>query len=161
MHAEKDMKVDVENDAFWRVGLNEDSPSNDKGNLKIEIGKTLDEKVGKTIKIEAGDEITIFTGQSKIVMKKDGTITVTCKTLKVQATQLIDLDSNQDIKAAAKMNIEMEGKMKFAAKGMQLALEGTTQANLKSSVMTKVEGTMLDLDAKAIASLKGALTKIG
>jgi type VI secretion system secreted protein VgrG len=154
IHAEKDMKVEVENDAVWNVGLDESSPSTAKGNVKM--------KVGKTINIDAGDEITIVTGQSKIVMKKDGTITVSCKELKVDATQMINLDSKKDIKAAAAMNIDMEGKVKFSAKGLQMALEGTTQASLKSNVMTKVEGTaMLDLASSGIASLKGSLTKIG
>jgi type VI secretion system secreted protein VgrG len=162
MHAEKDMKVDVENDAFWRVGLEEDSPSTSKGNVKMEFGKTLDAKVGKTIKIDAGDEITIVTGQSKIVMKKDGEIKITCKKLLVEAMELIDLKSQKDIKAAATMNIDMEGKVKFSAKGLQMALEGTTAATLKSNVSTKVEGTaMLDLSSGGIASLKGSLTKIG
>jgi phage gp45-like len=162
MHAEKDMKVDVENDSFWRVGLDEDKLSQSKGNVKMEFGKTLDAKVGKTIKIDAGDEITIVTGQSEIVMKKDGTITISCKDLNVKATGTINLDAKKDIKAAATMNIDMEGKVKFAAKGLQMALEGTTQANLKSSVMTKVEGTaMLDLNSSGITSLKGSLTKIG
>jgi type VI secretion system secreted protein VgrG len=146
VHAEKDLKVDVENDGTWRVGLNEDSPArSQKGVARFEIGKTLT--------MDVGDEITLVTGQSKIVMKKDGSITVECKSLAVKATQLIDLDSKQDIKAQSVAKLE--------AKSLQVAVEGTTKVEIKSSVSTKVEGTMLDLSAAGIASLKGSLTKIG
>lgn len=146
IHAEKDFKVDVENDATWRVGLNEDKPAkSSKGVAKYEIGKTLT--------IDVGDEITLVTGQSKIVMKKDGSITVTCKSLEVKATQLVDLNSKKDMK--------LESTMQLAAKSLQVAVEGTTKVEVKSSISTKVEGMMLDLSANGIATLKGALTKIG
>ena len=146
IHAEKDFKVDVENDATWRVGLNEDRPAkSSKGVAKYEIGKTLT--------IDVGDEITLVTGQSKIVMKKDGSITVTCMKLEVKAQQLIDLNSKQ--------NMKLEGLQQFAAKSLQVGIEGTTKVEIKSSISTKVEGTMLDLSANGIATLKGALTKIG
>jgi len=47
IHAEKDFKVDVENDATWRVGLNENSPAkSEKGQAKALIGKTLHVDVG-------------------------------------------------------------------------------------------------------------------
>jgi type VI secretion system secreted protein VgrG len=146
VHAEKDFKVDVENDATWRVGLNEDKPAkNSKGAAKFEVGKT--------VLIDAGDEITLVTGQSKIVMKKDGSITIDCVKLNVTAQQLIDLNSKQ--------KMQLEGMQQLAAKSLQVAVEGTTKVEIKSSVSTKVEGTMLDLSANGIATLKGALTKIG
>jgi type VI secretion system secreted protein VgrG len=146
VHAEKDLKVDVENDATWRVGLNEDSPAkNSKGAAKFEVGKT--------VLIDAGDEITIVTGQSKIVMKKDGSITIDCMKLNVNAKELVALDSKKDM--------TLKSVAKLEAKSLQVAIEGTTKLEAKSSVQTKVEGTMLDLSGTAMASLKGALTKIG
>jgi type VI secretion system secreted protein VgrG len=146
VHAEKDFKVDVENDATWRVGLNEDSPAkNKKGAAKFEIGKTL--------LVDVGDEITFVTGESKIVMKKDGSITVTCKTLTVKATDTINMKATKAVK--------IKGQQEVAVKSLKVGVEGTTKVEIKSSASTKVEGLMLDLSAKAIASLKGALTKIG
>jgi phage gp45-like len=136
----------VENDATWRVGLNEDSPAkNSKGAAKFEVGKT--------VLIDAGDEITIVTGQSKIVMKKDGSITIDCMKLNVNAKELVALDSKKDM--------TLKSVAKLEAKSLQVAIEGTTKLEAKSSVQTKVEGTMLDLSGTAMASLKGALTKIG
>jgi len=138
IHAEKDFKIDVENDATWRVGLNEDSPAkSSKGKAEVLVGKTLH--------VDVGDEITLETGESKIVMKKNGDITITCMNLTVNAAQ----------------KVQMEGKTEVGIKSLKVMVEGTAQVGIKSSAMTKVEGTMLDLSASGIATLKGALTKIG
>lgn len=146
IHAEKDFKVDVENDGTWRVGLDEDSPAKSKKGVALF-------EIGKTLMIDVGDQITLVTGKSKIVMKKDGSITIECVNLNVKATKLIDLNSKQ--------KMQLEGLQKFAAKSLDVAIEGTTKVQVKSSVSTKVEGTMLDLSANGIATLKGSLTKIG
>jgi type VI secretion system secreted protein VgrG len=138
IHAEKDFTVDVENDATLRVGLNEDSPAkSSKGVAKFEIGKTM--------LIDVGDEITLVTGQSKIVMKKNGDITVTCKNLTVKASDSINMKASRRVK--------IKGQQEVAVKGLNVGVKGDVSA--------KVEGGMLDLKADAIASLKGSLTKIG
>jgi len=161
IHAEKDFKVDVENDATWRVGLDEDSPAKSKkGAAKFEVGKT--------VLIDAGDEITIVTGQSKIVMKKNGDIAVTCKTLKVTATDSIEMKATKAVQingqqevGVKSLKITVDGTTQVGVKSLDVKVEGTTSVGIKSSVQTKVEGTMLDLSGTAMASLKGAITKIG
>jgi len=146
VHAEKDFKVDVENDATWRVGLDEDSPAKSKkGQAKMEVGKTLH--------VDVGDMITFETGDSKIVMKKNGDIEVTCKNLTVKASSAINLKADKEV--------QIEGQQDVGVKSLKVKIEGTTNVGIKSSVSTKVEGTMLDLSASGVASLKGALTKIG
>ncbi len=59
------------------------------------------------------------------------------------------------------LKVKVEGTTAVAIKGLKVEVEGTTKVGIKSSLSTKVEGTMLDLSGSAIASLKGALTKIG
>lgn len=154
IHAEKDFKVDVENDATWRVGLDEDSPQkNKKGQAKMVIGKTLH--------VDVGDEITFVTGDSKIVMKKSGDIDVTCKTLTVKATSAINLKADKEV--------QINGQQEVGVKSLKVLVDGTTEVGIKSmkveakgSVSAKVEGSaMLDLSSSGIASLKGSLTKIG
>jgi type VI secretion system secreted protein VgrG len=153
LHAEKDFSVDVENDATWRVGLDEDSPARSKkGAAKFEVGKT--------VLIDAGDEITLVTGNAKIVMKKNGDITVTCKNLTVKASDSINMKASKAV--------QIEGQQQVGVKGLKVGVDGTTNVDVKSlnvavkgDVSAKIEGTMLDLSANAIASLKGALTKIG
>ncbi|HSN69951.1 MAG TPA: type VI secretion system tip protein TssI/VgrG, partial [Steroidobacteraceae bacterium] len=167
VQAEKDLKINVKNDETRDIGhdrttkiknddtLNVDNDRKEtiKNNETLEVGKdrketiksndTLD--VGKVLKIKAGDEITLETGQSKIVMKKDGSVTITCMKLKIDATQ--------ELKASS-MQVKVDGQVKVAiASGVQLEMKGT---------MTKVEGSgMLDLAASGIAKLKGSLTMIG
>jgi type VI secretion system secreted protein VgrG len=162
VHAEKDYKVDVENDATWRVGLDEDSPAkNKKGVAKLLVGKTLT--------VDVGDEITFVTGESKIVMKKNGDIAITCMNLSVKATQKIELkaDSQVDINGQQQVNVKSlkiaaEGTTGVDVKGLKVAIQGNATVEIKGNAMAKVEaGGMLDLSASGIASLKGALTKIG
>ena len=153
LHAEKDLKVNVENDGTWTVGLDNDQPAkNKKGAAKFVVGKTYH--------LDAGDEITLETGQSKMVMKKDGSITINCKTMLIDATDKIDFKANSAINAKSNKDVKIDGTVSVAVKGLQVSVEGTTKAEFKSSVQTKVEGTMVDVSANGIASLKGALVKI-
>lgn len=154
IHAQKDMTVDIENDGTWRIGLDEDSAKTGKGKASVTIGNTavvkidesLDLKVtNKFVKVDAGDEITLVTGQSKIVMKKDGTITVECVNLKVKAQNKIEMKATNAV--------ELEG--------LQAKIEAQTTLGLKGAVSAKLEGMMVDINATGIASLKGVLTKIG
>jgi type VI secretion system secreted protein VgrG len=153
LHAEKDLKVNVENDGTWTVGLDNDQPAKSKkGAAKFVVGKTYH--------LDAGDEITLETGQSKMVMKKDGSITINCKTMLIDATDKIDFKANSAINAKSNKDVKIDGTVSVSVKGLQVAVEGTTKAEFKSSVQTKVEGTMVDVSANGIASLKGALIKI-
>jgi type VI secretion system secreted protein VgrG len=170
IHAEKDLTIDVENNATWRIGLDEDKAKAGTGDLKMIVSNTADMQVeeslnvkvkNKFVKVDAGEEITLVTGQSEINMKKDGTITITCMKFIVKATDLIELKSDNNAKMTANNAVNIEAKATLSAKSAQSTIEGQAQMNIKGA-MTKVEGSgMLDLSAGGIASLKGALTKIG
>lgn len=82
------------------VGANQ---STDVGvNQTTNVGKNDSLKVGKKLSIDAGDEILIKTGKSSILMKKDGTITIKGKDIKIDGSGKIDVK--------AKKNIVMKGK---------------------------------------------------
>jgi type VI secretion system secreted protein VgrG len=100
------------------------------------VGQNESIKVGKRFILEVGDEITIRTGSSQLVMKKDGTILL--KGVK------ITIDAAQSLTEKAGQKIDI--------KAMQINGQGTK---------VQLQGTMLDLKASAIATLKGSLTKIG
>ncbi len=162
IHAEKDYKVDIENDATWRVGLKEKSPAkSEKGVAKLLVGKTLE--------VDVGDEITFVTGESKIVMKKNGDIAVTCKNLSVKATDSIELKANKEVNINGQQQVDIkslkiaaEGTTGVEVKGLKVAIQGNATVEIKGNATAKVEGgAMLDLSASGVASLKGALTKIG
>ena len=81
VHAQKDMNVFVLNNRTVEVN----------GDEKVQIDKTQKINVGQTITVEAGQSITLRTGASSIVMKADGTITITGVTVTVEGKATLDL----------------------------------------------------------------------
>ena len=174
LHAEKDMRTVVEHDSAIEIGNNaSEKVKNDRTalvehdetvevknkrsatvgvdesfaigeNRSASVGKDDTVNVGKNYVLEAGDQITLKTGSSELVMKKDGTILI--KGMK------ITLDGSQSVTVKGGTKIEVKSGATLEIKGIQVAVKGTK---------TEVQGTLLDLKADAIASLKGALTKIG
>ena len=54
-------------------------------------------KSGKKIQFEAADEITLKSGDASIVLKKDGTIEIKGKDIKIQGSGKISLKADGDI----------------------------------------------------------------
>ncbi|MBM0106723.1 type VI secretion system tip protein VgrG [Steroidobacter sp. S1-65] len=164
IHAEKNMKVVVENDQTITVGLQKGDKgdrtttiqNDDKltvnGNVETTIKGTQTHKVTKdrvtTLEandqadvknkytLKAGDQITLEVGMAKIVMKSDGTIEMSGAQIKIKGNTKVEIDGTQT-----------------AVSGQQVDIKGTK---------TAVQGTgMLDLTSSGAASLKGTITKIG
>jgi type VI secretion system secreted protein VgrG len=164
LHAEKDMQVVVENNQTISVGATKkdkgDRTTTIQHDDKLTVGNdltvavtgkethtvtkdrattakendTLD--VTKKYTLTAGDQITLECGLAKIVMKKDGTIEIAGKDVKLKGTMKATVDATQT-----------------AISGTQVDVKGTK---------TAVQGSgTLDLASSGIASLKGSLTKIG
>lgn len=121
-------------DRHTDIGENEVQSVGKDRTRKVGQNETL--KIGKKYVLEVGDEITIKTGASSITMKKDGTITL--KGVK------ITINGSQSITEKAGQKVEVQA--------LQLNSKGTK---------VQVQGTMVDVKASAVASVKGALTKIG
>jgi type VI secretion system secreted protein VgrG len=164
LHAEKDLQVVIENNQTITVGATKkdkgDRTTTIQHDDKLSVGNdftvavtgketrtvtkervstlkaddTLD--VAKNYTLKAGDQITLECGMAKIVMKKDGTIEISGKDVKVKGTASASVDSTQT-----------------AVSGTQVDVKGTKTAVAGS-------GT-LDLSSGGVASLKGSLTKIG
>jgi type VI secretion system secreted protein VgrG len=83
VHAQKDMNIFVLNNRTVEVN----------GDEKVQIDKTQKINVGQTILVEAGQSITLRTGASEIVMKADGTITITGVTVTVEGKATLDAKS--------------------------------------------------------------------
>ncbi len=60
-----------------------------------EVGAEKQLNVGKHFTVDAGDEITLRTGGSEIKMKKDGTITITGKVIKISASDNLEMDGGK------------------------------------------------------------------
>jgi type VI secretion system secreted protein VgrG len=180
-HAEKDLKTVVEHDQAISVGNDEtvdithDRKSTIGNNETCSVGKdestsignnetravsnnrttTVGKDEGLTVgnnqttnvsqnyQLTAGQEIVLQTGASKLVMKSDGTIELTGMTITVEGSQSVTVKAGQKIELNA----------------MQLKVSGTTIDVQGTS--TAIKSTLLDLQASAVASLKGSLTQIG
>jgi len=70
------------------VGKNQDESVGE--NRSISVGKNDSLDVGKKLLIQAGDQITLETGQSKIVMKKNGQIEISGMKIEIKGTQSIE-----------------------------------------------------------------------
>ena len=164
LHAEKDMQVVVENNQTISIGATKKDKGDrttsvqhdDKLTVSNDLSVTVTGKetrsvgkdrattakendkldVAKKYTLTAGDEITLECGLAKIVMKKDGTVEISGKEVKVKGTLKASIDATQ-----------------VAISGTQLDIKGTK---------TGVQGSgTLDLASSGVASLKGTLTKIG
>jgi type VI secretion system secreted protein VgrG len=172
LHAEKNLSVVVENDQTITIGLEkkdkgartaqihqddtlkigrhrvteiaQDDTLNIKGDRKEDVSKNTTETVGKAYKLSAGDSITLESGAARIVLNKNGDIEISGKKIALKATAEITQSANQKICIDAAMDVKVSA----------------TQVLIEARGKTEVKGTLLDLAATAVATLKGALTKI-
>ena len=95
-------------DRSVHVGSNEsldvggDRSADISGNDGLSVGKDGSITIGKNLTISAGDQITITTGSASILMKKDGSITISGKD--------ITIDASGKINVKASGNITMKGQ---------------------------------------------------
>ncbi len=117
-----------------------------KKNGKAKYGDNLNIKVGKATVIDAGDKITLKCGQSSIAMSKDGSITI-----KAGQNQIKMGPGGIEVKAAT--NVKIKGTTGVEVKGLKV--------DIKADIKAALEGVMTDVKGSGIASIKGALTKVG
>jgi type VI secretion system secreted protein VgrG len=91
----KDESADVGGKRTTSIGKDETLTVGEK--RSAQVGKDDLLQVGKKLVIDAGDEITIKTGDASIVMKKDGTITIKGKDIKIDASGKINGKASSDI----------------------------------------------------------------
>lgn len=152
LHAQKDMREEVENDHFVQIDHDEtvtiknDQTEEIKHDRKLKVGNddTLDvtqngtTTIGQKFKLSAGTEIELVTGASSIVMKSSGEIEIKGANIKITGNMSVDIAGATSAKLHSDVAVEVAG--------------GAT---------AKVKGAMLNLSADAIAQLAGALIKIG
>lgn len=96
----KNQSIDVGDDQSVSVGKNQATSVGE--DQTISVGKNQTISVGENLTIDAGDQITIKTGKASIVMKKDGTITISGKDITLNGTGTINQKASK--------NIVMKGK---------------------------------------------------
>ncbi|HEU4456417.1 MAG TPA: type VI secretion system tip protein TssI/VgrG [Longimicrobium sp.] len=91
----KDESIDVTGKRTTTITRDDELSVGEK--RSAQVGKDDVLQVGKKLVIDAGDEITIKTGDASIVMKKDGTITIKGKDIKLDASGKINGKASGDV----------------------------------------------------------------
>lgn len=71
-----------------------------QANQTLSIGKDLTVTVGKNVRIEAGDSLELVVGQARLLMKKDGSIVIKGRDIRIDASGTVDVKSSKDVKLA-------------------------------------------------------------
>ena len=90
------------------------------------------------IKVTAANELVLEVGQSSITMKKDGTIEIKGNDITVTA--------KGNLKTKSNANTDVEATKVTVKAQTQLGLEGGAQAELKSSGITSVKGSLVQIN---------------
>lgn len=176
LHAQKDMREEVENDHFVAIDHDEtitiknDQVENIKHDRKLTVDNddtevikhdrkvtvSNDDKldvsqngtttIGQKFKLSAGSEIELVTGASSIVMKSSGDIEIKGVNIKItgNATVAVKANATMDLTSGAPMKVHSDAT-----------------AELSSSGMTTVKGTMLMLKGEAMAQMSAGIIMIG
>lgn len=91
----KDETITISANRTDHVAKNEDISIGK--NRQSSIGENDSLKVGKKLVVDAGDQITIHTGSASITMKKDGTITIKGKDIKLEGSGKINIKASSDV----------------------------------------------------------------
>jgi type VI secretion system secreted protein VgrG len=91
----KDESVEVGGKRDSSVGKDETLSVGEKRSVEVAKDDLL--KVGKKLLIEAGDEIVLKTGEASITLKKDGTITIKGKDLKLDGSGKVNVKAGSDV----------------------------------------------------------------
>ncbi len=145
--------------------------NDDKGSMLLEDVKGNSVHIDGTGKIimTCTEQIELKTGDSSIVMKKDGSIQITGKKIEVKGSQEVDISGQSKVAIKSDQAVNIEGTSEVAVKGTnisakanakldlegtavsakgnaQLSLEGSAMAKLSSSAMVEIQGTLVKIN---------------
>ena len=133
--------------------VSKDRTTNIDGTEKLTVGKDQKINVGTTFELIAADQITLTTGQSSLVMKKDGTIDLKGMTITISGTQSVTVKGNVGVSLeVSSTSVKLDpAQLKLAA----------TMIGIEGSAQTQVKGTIVQVSASAMAQLSGGIIMIG
>ncbi len=91
----KDESVSVGGSVSTAIG--KDESISISGRSAVDVGKDQEIQVGKKFSLVAGDQIQLETGNASITMKKDGTITIKGKDIKISGSGKITIKADSDV----------------------------------------------------------------
>ncbi|MHB8723145.1 MAG: type VI secretion system Vgr family protein, partial [Steroidobacteraceae bacterium] len=154
-----DETVTVENDQSTTIKgqetrkVSKDRTTNVDGTEKLTVGKDQKINVGAAFELIAADQITLTTGQSSLVMKKDGTIELKGMTITVEGTQTVTVKGNVGVTVqVSSTSVKLDpAQLKLAA----------TMIGINGSAQTQVQGAIIQVSASGMAQISGGMIMIG
>jgi len=179
IHAEKDMNVVVENDSSLKIGFGKE----DKGDYTVEVkndrtttidsgdDKLLVKKGNREVEVSKGNyEVEVSEGNYDVEVSKgdyDVEVSKGNHKMKVGAgTSTIEAAKSITLKVGGNsIVIDQKG---VTIKGMKVAIDGKTTAEMKGGVSATVsggakaelKGPMVDVKGDAMVKIQGAITMI-
>lgn len=162
LHAQKDMRVEIENDLGTTVMAGNETHTVSKGDRTVKVD------TGKEIHSVKGTRALEITGNETHVNKADFTQTVTGNyelkvtgnlvidvtgTLLIKSAQTVDLNAGTDLGIKATANLKSEAGAAWSGKG------GATLSSEAPSISSKASG-MHSVEGGGMLTLKGGLVKI-
>ncbi len=148
---EKDQSTTINGQETRKVA--KDRTTNIDGTEKLTVGKDQKINVGATFELVAADEISLTTGQSKLVMKKDGTIELKGMTITVEGSQSVTVKGNVGVTVqVSSTSVKLDpAQLKLAA----------TMIGINGSAQTQVQGAIIQVSASGMAQISGPMIMIG
>jgi type VI secretion system secreted protein VgrG len=130
-----------------------DRTTNVDGTEKLTVGKDQKINVGAAFELIAADKITLTTGQSSLVMQKDGTIELKGMTITVSGTQTVTVKGNVGVTVqVSSTSVKLDpAQLKLAA----------TMIGINGSAQTQVQGAVVQVSASGMAQISGPMIMIG
>jgi type VI secretion system secreted protein VgrG len=130
-----------------------DRTTNIDGTEKLTVGKDQNINVGTTFELIASDKITLTTGQSSLVMQKDGTIELKGMTITVSGTQSVTVKGNVGVTLqVSSTSVKLDpAQLKQAA----------VMVGINGSAQTQVQGAIVQVSASGMAQISGPMIMIG
>ncbi|MGJ7530154.1 type VI secretion system tip protein TssI/VgrG [Variovorax sp. GB1P17] len=162
LHAQKDMRVEVENDLATTVMAGNETHSVAKGNRTIKVdtgnethtvkGTRALEITGNETHANRADFTQTVTGNFELKVTGNLVIDVT-GTLVIKSAQSLDLKAGTDLSAKATANLKAEAGIALSTKG------GASLSNEAPAISSKASG-MHAVEGGGMLALKGGLVKI-
>lgn len=144
---DKEQEINIQTDKTNYISIN---LKKSDGTIKIYSSKAIEVNSKETIVVKAGKSIEV---------QGDKTISIKSEKITVEATDSITLSANSKIEMKAP-EINIEASNAFTAKATASVKIEAAQTEISGSATTKVKGTLVNVEASGINTIKGAMVMI-
>jgi type VI secretion system secreted protein VgrG len=130
-----------------------DRTTNIDGTEKLTVAKDQKINVGAAFELIAADKITLTTGQSSLVMQKDGTIELKGMTITIEGTQTVTVKGNVGVTVqVSSTSVKLDpAQLKVAA----------VMVGINGSAQTQLQGAIVQVSASGMAQISGPMIMVG